>query len=37
MKEKYIRQINEQLLKCTDLGLLDLILQILVKSIQKPI
>ena len=33
MKEQYILQINEHLQKCDDLSLLDLILQLLDKSI----
>lgn len=33
MKEQYIIQINEQLQKCNDISLLDLILQLLDKSI----
>ena len=33
MKEQYILQINEQLENCNDIALLDLILQILNKSV----
>lgn len=35
MKEEYVKQINEKLHKCSDLALLDLILQLLDKSIQE--
>ena len=35
MKEQYILQINEQLQNCNDIALLDLILQILNKSIEQ--
>lgn len=35
MKEEYVKQINERLYKCVDLALLDLILQLLDKSIQE--
>ena len=34
MKEHYILQINEQLQKCNDVALLDLILALLDKSIE---
>lgn len=35
MKEEYIKQITEQLNKCNDISLLDLILKILQKEHQK--
>lgn len=35
MKEEYILQINDRLKRCEDVGLLDLILKILDKSIQE--
>ena len=35
MKEEYIKQITEQLNKCNDISLLDLILKMLQKERQK--